>query len=83
MDHVAEWQAHVYLFEHDSMTQSRVELDTGSNKLTSEGFARRHPADADVPEVGDELAVGRALIELGERLVHAAGEDIAALARPH
>ena len=81
MEHVAEWQAHVYLFEHDSMTQARVVLDTGANRLTGEGLARRHPADAEVPEIGDELAVGRALIELGERLVHAASEDIAALGR--
>jgi uncharacterized protein DUF1876 len=81
MEHVAEWQAHVYLFEHDSTTQARVVLDTGVNTLTGEGLARCHPADPDVPEIGDELAVGRALIELGERLVHAASEDIAALGR--
>lgn len=81
MDHVAEWQAHVHLFEHDAMTQARVVIDTGTNKLTSEGLARRHPADPQVSEIGDELAVGRALIELGQRLVQAAGEDIAALGR--
>lgn len=81
MNHVAEWRAHVHLFEHDSMTQARVVIDTGANKLTSEGLARRHPVDPEVPEIGDELAVGRALIELGERLVRAAGEDIAALSR--
>lgn len=83
MDHVAEWQAHVHLFEHEAMTQARVVLDTGANKLTSEGLARRNPADVEVPEIGDELAVGRALIELGERLVRAAGEDVAALGRIH
>ena len=81
MEHVAAWHAQVYLFEQDSVTQARVVLDTGANKLTSEGLARRHPADPEVPEIGDELAVGRALIELGERLVRAAGEDIAALGR--
>ena len=81
MEHVAEWQARVYLFEHDSMTQARVVLDTSANRLTGEGLARRHPADPDVPEIGDELAVGRALIELGERLVQAASEDIAAFGR--
>ena len=49
MEHVAEWQAHVYLFEHDSMTQARVVLDTGANRLTGEGLARRHPADLRFP----------------------------------
>lgn len=83
MDHVAEWHAHVHLFEHDTMTQARVSLETGANTLTSEGIARRNPADPEVPEIGDELAVGRALIELGERLVRAAAEDIAALGRNH
>lgn len=82
MDHVAEWTAHVHLFEHDAATQARVTLETGANRLIGEGLAKRNPADPDVPEIGDELAAGRALIELGERLVRAAGEDIAALARP-
>jgi hypothetical protein len=40
MEHVAAWQAHVYLFGHDSMTQARVVLDTGANRLTGEGLAR-------------------------------------------
>jgi hypothetical protein len=81
MDHVAEWKAHVHLYEHGDATQARVTLETDANTLISEGLARRHPGDPKVPEIGDELAVGRAFIELGERLVRAAGEDIAALAR--
>jgi hypothetical protein len=63
MDHVAEWKAHVHLYEHDDATQARVTLETDANTLISEGLARRHPADPQVPEIGDELAVGRALIE--------------------
>lgn len=81
MDHVAEWNANVFLYEHENTTQARVVLDTGAAKLSGEGLARRNPADPLVPEIGDELAVGRALMELGERLVRAAGEDIAALGR--
>ncbi|HET6877749.1 MAG TPA: DUF1876 domain-containing protein [Jatrophihabitans sp.] len=81
MDHVAEWNAHVFLYEHDNTTQARVVLDTGATTLSGEGLARRNPVDPLVPEIGDELAVGRALVELGERLVRAAGEDIAALGR--
>jgi hypothetical protein len=81
MDHTADWMAHVYLYEHGNATQARVVLDTGSASLSGEGLARRRRTDPDVPEIGDELAVGRALIELGTRLVTAAGEDIAALNR--
>lgn len=80
--HVAEWQAHIHLYEDDSKTHARVRLETGSTVLSGEGLARRNPRDAAVPEIGDELAVGRALVELGERLIRAAGEDIAALGRP-
>jgi hypothetical protein len=83
MEHISDWSAHVYLFEHGNMTHARVVLDTGSTVLSGEGLARRHPADPDVAEIGDELAVGRAFTELGERLVRAASEDIAALGRSH
>lgn len=79
--HVAEWRAHVLLFEQGDVTQARVSLDTGSNVLTGEGLARHRATDPLVPEIGDELAVGRAFVELGERLIRAAGEDVAALAR--
>jgi hypothetical protein len=81
MSHVAEWIAHVHLFETEDVTQARVTLDTGANVLAGEGLARRRPGDPIVPEIGDELAVGRALVELGQRLIGAAGEDIAALGR--
>jgi hypothetical protein len=81
MDHVAEWPVHVHLFEHESVTQARVTLETGANRLAGEGLARRRRGDPQVPEIGDELAVGRALIELGERLVRAANEDVAAVCR--
>ena len=81
MTHVAEWIANVHLFEDDEATQARVTLDTGVNVLAGEGLARRHPGDPSVPEIGDELAVGRALVELGQRLIAAAGEDIAVLGR--
>jgi hypothetical protein len=81
MNHVAEWTAHVHVFETENLTQARVTLDTGSNVMAGEGLARRHPGDPLVPEIGDELSVGRALVELGQRLIATAGEDIAALGR--
>jgi hypothetical protein len=81
MYHVTEWPAHIHVFEDDNVTQARVTLDTGSSTLSGEGLARRRPTDPLVPEIGDELAVGRALVELGERLIRAAGEDVAALGR--
>jgi hypothetical protein len=80
MEHVAEWDVHVYLFEHDDdSTYARAVLKTGAGTLIGEGSARRNPADVPVAEIGDELAVGRALVSLGEQLLNAAAGDIAAI----
>jgi Rv2632c-like len=40
------------------------------------GLTRLNPADRDVPEIGDELAVARALSDLGHKLLEAAAGDI-------
>jgi hypothetical protein len=45
--------------------------------IEGSGHARRNPRDRAVPEIGDELAAGRALIDLGHRLVQLANADIA------
>ena len=79
MEHVAEWSIHAYLFTQDDSTLARVVLQTGANTLRGEGAAYRSLADPSTPEVVDELAVGRALIDLGNRVLHVASGDIAAL----
>jgi hypothetical protein len=80
MEHTAEWKIRLYLYEHDEdTTVARVVLDTGSNVLHGEGMARRNPIDPSVPEIGDELAAGRALEDLAGQLKGAASTDIAAL----
>ena len=45
--------------------------------VTGIGEAQRNPMDPSVPEIGDELAVSRALRNLSERLLHATEKDIA------
>jgi hypothetical protein len=78
MEHVAEWDIHIYLFEHDDdSTYARAVLKTRDTTLTGEGTARRNPADTPVAEIGDEIAVGRALVSLGEQLLNAAADDMA------
>lgn len=79
MSHVAQWDIRVHLFEQDDDTAARVVLDTGSNTLRGEGRAHRNQGDPQVPEIGDELAVGRALIHLGSQLVAAAVGDSSAM----
>ncbi|MEU7607062.1 dsRBD fold-containing protein, partial [Streptomyces sp. NPDC041003] len=70
MSHTTEWRTRVYLFEEDRTTKVRVELDTGTNRLTGHGTARCNPADEDVPEIGDELAAARALEDAGPDAAH-------------
>jgi hypothetical protein len=47
--------------------------------MTGVGHARLHPDDMDVPEIGDELAVARALADLGHRLLVTTADDIDAI----
>ena len=44
--------------------------------LVGLGLARLNPADRDVLEIGDELAVARALSDLGHQPLDAAASDI-------
>ncbi|KUN89507.1 hypothetical protein AQJ66_04970 [Streptomyces bungoensis] len=83
MPHTAEWKVRLHLFEDDEgTTKAHVVLDTGTTALTARGSAHRHPADADVPEIGDELAAGRAMIDLAHQLLQTAERDIEGVAAP-
>ncbi|MCD0485963.1 DUF1876 domain-containing protein [Streptacidiphilus sp. ASG 303] len=73
--HTKSWQVRLYLFEEGDATAARVVLDTGDNVLEGHGEARRSPRDPQVPEIGDEFAVGRALVDLGHRLIQAGTVD--------
>lgn len=82
MPHTVEWKVHLYLFEDEGTTKARVVLDTPTTALTGHGAARCNPVDTDVPEIGDELAAGRALCDLGRQLVDAAERDIKGVGAP-
>ncbi|MZF86004.1 DUF1876 domain-containing protein [Streptomyces sp. SID5643] len=77
MPHTVEWKVRLHLFEDDEgATKAHVVLDTGTTELTGQGTAHRHPADTNVPEIGDELAAGRAMRALAQRLLDIAERDI-------
>jgi len=64
--------------EADERTQARAVLSAqGSRWHESVGVARRNPSDRAVPEIGDELAAGRALMDLADKLLGDAAEDVA------
>ncbi|MBM4792017.1 DUF1876 domain-containing protein [Streptomyces sioyaensis] len=82
MGHTVEWPVRLYLVEEDGRTTARVALHTGNTTLhgtttlTGHGTARCSPDDQDVPEIGDELAVGRAMRDLAGKLLRAADKDL-------
>ena len=71
------WTVTITIDEHDGHTRALARLRTrDSDRLTGVGLARLNPADHEVPEIGDELAVGRALADLSSRLLTAAAADV-------
>jgi hypothetical protein len=77
MDTVKTWTVSVEIDEHEDRTRAVARLSTdGGQSLAGTGLARLNPADRDVPKIGDELAVARALSELSHLLLDVAARDI-------
>ncbi|HZN19802.1 MAG TPA: DUF1876 domain-containing protein [Micromonosporaceae bacterium] len=74
---INRWVVEVTVGEADGRTYAEAELhDDIGNHLVGSGKAVLNPADEDVPEIGDEIAVARALTDLGRRLLDTAAMDI-------
>ena len=76
MDAAKTWTVEVDIDEHEDRTRAVARLQTGRDPLAGAGFARLNPADRNVPQIGDELAVARALSELSHLLLDVAARDI-------
>ncbi|GAA3046599.1 DUF1876 domain-containing protein [Pseudonocardia yunnanensis] len=71
------WNIDITIDEQDGNTRATARLHTPeSDRLVGTGLARLNPTDHDVPEIGDELAVARALADLSDRLLRDATLDI-------
>ncbi|WP_020524810.1 DUF1876 domain-containing protein [Catelliglobosispora koreensis] len=71
------WNVEIFIGEQDGRTYAEARLRTElGDRLVGIGRAKVNPHDYDVPEIGDELAVARALSDLGHRLSVAAVGDI-------
>lgn len=80
MTETKRWQVDIYIDEHGSMTRAEARLrNPDKTEVFGVGTARRNPIDPNVPEIGDELAVARALSNLAHVLLDAAVEDIQAI----
>ena len=75
--HVRDWHIQVSIFERgDDTDASVVLLADALQHLTAHGHTRRSTSDLPVPEIGDEVAVARALRRLADRLFETAAADI-------
>jgi hypothetical protein len=73
------WTVEIAIDEHagEGSTHALARLCTQSGTyLRGDGTSWRNPHDAEVPEIGDELAVARALSDLAHQLLDAAGDGI-------
>ncbi|MCZ2839126.1 DUF1876 domain-containing protein [Modestobacter sp. VKM Ac-2985] len=77
MDATKTWTLRIDVGEHDGRTRAVAHLRTRDTEdLVGVGFARLDPADPDVPEIGDQIAVARALSDLGHRVLQVATDDL-------
>lgn len=77
MPMMKRWTVEIYIDEDEGRTYAEARLHSDADThLVGVGRARLNPADDDVPEIGDELAVARALSDLGGRLLLTASNDI-------
>lgn len=72
------WNVHIAIDTRDRLTRAEARLEGKDDVLVGEGTARANPADENVPDIGRELAVARALSELSHQLVHTTIHDIEA-----
>ena len=75
--HAKQWRVDVFLTEDGDLTKARAVLNADRQRaLSAGGSARRNPHDPAVPEIGDEMAVGRALAALSNQLLDRAYLDV-------
>lgn len=72
--HLTAWNV-VLLYENRTRTDARAVLEVGGQEITGHGEAHHNPYYSDVLRTGDELAAGRALMDLGRELLHVTETD--------
>jgi hypothetical protein len=72
----AGWIIQVSFTENDERTKADARLEVGQQQWHGWGRARRNPIDPDIPAIGEELAVARALSDISHQLVDAAARRI-------
>lgn len=66
----------LHLDEDDTTTVATATLDLRGDHFEARGMARRNPADAPMPIIGEELAIARALQNLTVDIMDRAHDKI-------
>lgn len=70
------WTVELAVEESADETEARALLVAGDRRIGGWGRARRNPSDPELPWVGEELAVSRALSDLAHKLLDEAAQAI-------
>ncbi|MER6047650.1 DUF1876 domain-containing protein [Streptomyces sp. BHT-5-2] len=71
------WNTEISIVESGSEVRAEARLrGKEGGQIVGEGSARCNPADQNVPAIGDELSVARALADLSHQLLSRAAHDI-------
>jgi hypothetical protein len=82
--HVKDWQVRISVFGSDDDAEATVVLLADSPKhLQARGQSHRSDHDRTVPEIGEEVAVARALRRLADQLLDTAADDIEQVTGEH
>jgi hypothetical protein len=71
-------QIELLIEQHEERTRAKARLSWAGRTLVGIGLARLDPADEPVAQIGDELAVARALADLSNQLFALTSTDIQA-----
>lgn len=78
--HVKQWHVDISLIEAgDDTSATAVLFSESPEKVSARGTSHRSPEDKPVAEIGDEVAVARALRHLADSMLGTAAEDIEAV----
>ncbi|MGP3919048.1 dsRBD fold-containing protein [Nonomuraea sp. 10N515B] len=73
-----QWTVQIYLADEGDETSARAVLITkGGGRVDGIGRRHRNPADARVPEIGEEVAASRALADLAGKVAAITKQDLA------
>jgi hypothetical protein len=76
------WNIEITIGEEGSHTYAEARLHArDAAEVRGEGAARCNPSDENVPRIGDEIAVARALSDLAHKLLHEAAEELESVVR--